>query len=119
MTSTKAELVRVAMEKAGQLATGQNPAADEAQSVSETIDRVLSSLALLRVVYVADPDEIEDGFMEDLGIIVSEAIIKTRDSDDAAIERSQNRLRKMQAPMPARRTLQVDPVLSHTGRRRY
>lgn len=119
-TSTKADLIVAAMQKAGQLATGQSPAADETDHVSAAIDRVLPALARLKVVYISDDDQIEDAFMEDLAVIVGEAIIKTRDPDVALIERSQERLKKMQVPQPARRTLQTDPFLRHAfGGRRH
>lgn len=110
-TSTKMDLVVASMQKAGQLATGQNPAADEVEHVEAAIDRVLPALARLKVVYIPDDDEIDDAFMEDLATIVGESIIRTREPDVAAVERSQARLRKMQAPQMARRTLQIDPAL--------
>lgn len=107
------------MEKAGQLATGQNPAADEVDRVYAAIDRVLPALARLKYVYISDTEQIDDAYMEDLAVIVSEAIIKTRGPDVAAIERSQDRLKKMQAPQRARRTLQIEPILRDVGRDRY
>lgn len=121
-TSTKTDLIVASMQKAGQLATGQNPAADETDYVNAAIDRVLPALARLKILYIPDPDQIDDAYMDDLAVIVAEAIIKTRDPDAAIIERSQDRLKKMQAPQQARRTLQIDPYLSRgtgLGRVRY
>lgn len=113
MTKTKADLIEAAMFKADQIATGQRPSADEAEKVGATIDGILAALAQLKVVYVSNVDQIEDAFMEDLAVIVAEAIIKTRGPDEVIIKRSEDRLKKMQLPQPARRTLQTDPILRH------
>lgn len=123
MTSTKADLIVASMLKIGALATGQNPAADEQQMVSKAVDYTLAALGQLGVVYVPNYDEIDDAFMDDIATIVGENIAPNmaagRPSDPNVIQAAKDRLKKMQAPRPARRTLQFDSVLSHTGRRRY
>lgn len=121
MTSTKADLIVAAMRRIGALATGQNPAADEQEAVSKTVDFTLAALGQLGVVYISDPDEIDDAFMDDLATIVGENIAPSmaagRPSDPNVIQAAKDRLKKMQAPRPARRTLQFDPMLTGWGRR--
>lgn len=66
MSKTRAELVARALKFLGKLRAGQAPEAEDAQAVDDEIDPLLESLNIRKIIYVPDPDEIDDAVFQPL-----------------------------------------------------
>ena len=60
MTKTRVELVTKALKNLGAVGAGQAPAAEDSQTVDETVEAVLSDLAQRDIYHFGDINSIED-----------------------------------------------------------
>lgn len=70
-TKTKAELVRRVLDKLQKTQTGQNPAAEDVDQVATNLSTALATIAADEVVYISDPDQIEEAFFEPVAVCVA------------------------------------------------
>lgn len=66
MSKTRADLVSRALKFLGKLRAGQAPEAEDYQSVDDEIDPLLENLKFRNIVYVPDPDDIDDAIFQPL-----------------------------------------------------
>lgn len=101
-TKSRAELIRRVLDRLQVTQTGQNPAAEDVDQVSQNLDTVLATLASDEVVYIANPDEIELAYFEPVSVCIADKMAMdfgTAVSPDDLVA-AQAVLRRMQALRP-------------------
>lgn len=73
-TKTKADLVRRVLDKLQKTQTGQNPAAEDFEQVAMNLSTALATIAADEVVYISDPDQIEEAFFEPVAVCVADKL---------------------------------------------
>lgn len=66
MSKTRVELIARTLKILGKLRVGQSPEAEDSQSVDDEIDPLLANLNRRKVIYVPDPDDIDDEVFQPL-----------------------------------------------------
>lgn len=86
MSQTRADLVRRALKNLGALPQGQTASDEEYDSVDDHVEPMLEWLSGRDIVYVADPDVIDDAYFLPLGhILASVCQAEFGAADDAAL----------------------------------
>lgn len=71
---TRNDLINRAAQRLGVLGAGQSLSAEDAQIIGDQIEPVIEELSARRVVYIPDPDEIEDAYFNGLADCLAAAV---------------------------------------------
>lgn len=71
MSRTRTELIVEVLDQLGKSEAGQDPAAEDAAKVDGKIKGMLEYLARRKIVYVADPNSIDDAIFESISVILA------------------------------------------------
>lgn len=84
----------------------------EYSTINQNIDQVLAEIE--NIIYIGDRNEIPSRYFLTIARLVavhSAAKFSNSAVDLSVVEQHENRLRYLTAPIPTRRTLQIDPAL--------
>lgn len=112
MAKTRTDLIHRALKNLGVLPQGQNPAAEEYNSVNDLVDPMLEDLIARDIVFIEDVDAIDEKYFLALGhVLAGQAQSEFGMQNDAALtaraQKGELDLQKIFATRPTYQTLEV------------
>lgn len=99
--ATKSDLVSRTLWRLRARGTGQSPMTEDATEVTAVVDDKLADLALRKVIYIGDSDDLPDGTLDWLSRLMELTVIAAFEGDPpdyaARMEHAESMLRAQQA----------------------
>jgi hypothetical protein len=95
---SRSDLIRMTLEFLNAVAAGQTPAAEDVETLDKLIDGKVAELARRRIIWVPDPNAIEEELLEPLATLLGDLAAPSfgQPRDAARRVEAENRLREMQ-----------------------
>ena len=95
--ATRDLLVRRVLSELGLRQAGQEPSPEDVAAVQEVIPAAVDELALRRVIYIADPNDFEDAYLQWLAVWIAQFVATDfgKEKDGDAMMAAEMRLRSL------------------------